>query len=352
MAFTTPNATDFLNPRVWTGVVRDLPIPQEYIGYKFLPERDVPGDKLMWDLIKAENPLAPMISVDAESPRMDDEELITSYADVSYIRFKRTLAASDVRIIRDFGMAPNLSMGANMRDAAMSKITRQATRLSRAIDARMEWLQINALLGGFSYSPNSLSQLTISVNYGVSTQSAGTAWTDHANADPLGDMTSWFQGLTFTPKTAIMSNVVFNHLAQNAKLVRQFGYEQGMASGVAPTQVAPGRVQEFFNSFLGMNVMLYNARYTTYTDNGTAKAISLSRFLPTNVVIFLPDVPVGYTATSPAEQNDFKPGKFAWTVDPNAPGARKDPWLYELGAGMYGLPVIELPSWVIVATVG
>jgi hypothetical protein len=351
MAIYTPNAVDFLNPRIWTGVVRDLPIPQEYVGFKWLPERNVPADKLQWDMIKAENPLAPLVAVDAESPRMDDEELVTSWADVTYVKFKRTLSAGDVRIIRDFGQAPVLTMGANMRDAAMAKITRQAARLSRAIDARMEWMQINALLGGFSYSPNSYSNLTITINYGVQQVTPTTLWSDTVNADPLNDMIAWFQNLTFVPKTAIMSNVAFNYLARNQKVTRQVGYAEGVMAGQQATVIPPGMVQRFFSSFLNMDVALYNARYTTYVDNGTSKTITLNRFLPTNMVIFLPDVPVGYTASAPAEQNNFQSGKFAWTVDPNQPGAKKDPWLYELGAGYYGLPIVELPQWIVVATI-
>lgn len=349
-----PNAVDYLNPRVWTGYVRDLPIPSVYIGYDYLPNRDVPSDHLMWDMLKAEVPLAPFVHPDAESPKLDDELLTEAWADVAYIRYKRVLKSSDVRIIRDFGMAPQVTLAASMATAARQKMGRQITRLNDSVDARIEWMQISSLLGAITVTPDSKSNVKFTVTYPVAQQTAQTLWSDTANSDPLSDIQTWYLNAYFEPATMIISRQGMYNLTRNQKLIRQIGFGEGMAGGTSPTAVAFGGVQRFFSDQMGLNIVVYNAQYTTRTDSG-GNSVSVVRnnyFLSQNKAIFLPADPVGYTATAPAEQNNFATGKFSWMRDPNIDPSARDPWIYEVGVGFYGMPIIETPDRILVATIG
>jgi hypothetical protein len=328
MAIAVPNAVDYLNPRLWTGIVKDFPIPMTYMGNSLLPIREVPGDKLMWDMEKARNILAPFVAVDAESPRMSPREITQAQADVLYIKFKRSLAASDVRILREFGTAPILTLQANMAAAARARIV------------------------GFTIAPNPLSQLGFTMAYPINQVAPATLWTDVVNSDPLADIQSWMLQLTYPLTRMVIGRVVLYNLLRNQKLIRQLGFSAGMPSGNAPTSVGQDKILQFFSTALGLNVQVYDARYTTEVDNGTVTTETVTKFLPDNKVIFLPDQPVGYTASAPAEQNNFQSGKFSWVQDPNAPGAKKDPYVYELGVGFYGVPIVEYAGWVVCATVG
>lgn len=349
----TPNAYDVLNPRIWTGVVRDVPIPAEYQMERFLPMRDQAADRIEWDILVSENPMAPFVAVDAESPRMDDELLRKAFADVVYIRYKRQLKEHDVRTLRTLQSGPpaliNTPLNA-MAQAAQDKITRQAVRLSNAVDTSVEWMRVQSLLGALTVSGDASSRVTFSLTYPVNTVTAGTLWTDVANADPIADMSTWFQSYFFNFRYMIASRKVFFNLSRNAKLLRQMFVALG--GGTDPTIVSQQRVQNMISSELGLQGITYDAFRTTRTDSGgSSMTLAASRLLPDNKVIFLPPDPIGYTATVPAPQNNWQTGKFAWVDEPGV-NVRQDPWTYEMGCGFYGLPVIEQPTKILVATVG
>lgn len=351
------NAVDFMNPMLWTGIVQDLPIPKNYIGTQFLPFRDIPSDKLQWDIFKNENPVAPFVAIDAESPRMEEEIITSAFAEIAYIRFKRAFYEHDLRIIREFGQGPNFdanqpgAMGL-MAKAARDRITRSAVRLSDSVDARIEWMCINSLLGSLTVTPNAYSNVSINLTYPVQTVTPNYGlWSDTANSDPIRDISDWFVDLTYDLVTMIAGRKVFSYLERNANLRRQLFVGAGITAATLPSLITRRSLETFVEAELGLNSVFYDARYTTRTDTGTGVTLAYNKFLPDNKVIFLPEEKVGYTGTAPAPQNNYQTGKFAWTEDPNAPGAKKDPWVYELGVGFYGLPVLELPQRIIVATV-
>jgi hypothetical protein len=345
-----PDMVDILNPRVWTGVVRETPVPADYIFQQFLPFRDVPGDRLEWDILTAENPMAPFVAVDAESPRMDDELIRRAWADIVYIRLKRSLKESDVRIIRELGGAPPTSQAGQMAQAARAKIAREGVRLSNAVDARVEWLRVRALLGSIVVNADSGfgSQVRFTITVPVVTRTAATLWTDTANSDPIGDMETWFKDFPFDFAHMIASREVFFNLSRNQKLLRQMF--AGVGGGTDPTRVSVQQVMRLISDELGLEGHRYDAKYTERGDTGSAVTITAAPFLPPNKVIFLPREAVGYFATAPAPQNNYQTGKFAW-MDESGRTLPMDPYRIELGVGIYGLPVIEQPGKVLVATV-
>jgi hypothetical protein len=340
-----------MNPRLWTGFVNNLPIDQNYSFRQFLNEETVPGDHIMWDILSPENPMAPFVALDAESPRMDGELLQSAMADLVYIRVKRALKESDVSVVRDFSqLDPNNITARSMAQAAQANIARQAQRVNDAVEARLEWLRVNAFLGAITYSGGGGSNVQFSIQYPVRTATATTAWSDTVNSDPILDILTAYQAnpmVNYT--TMIAGREVFFNLMRNQKLMRQMF--AGAGTAVDPTLVSENKVFSLINSELGLRAVSYNARYTTRTDSGgTDFALADGRFLPADKVIFLPAGRVGYFATRPAPQNNYQPGKFAWM---DVPGQNRpmDPWLHEIGCGYYGLPVIERPFEVLVMDV-
>jgi hypothetical protein len=348
---------DYLDPRLWTGVVNQIPVPDNYIGDGLLPSKDVPGDRLMWDIFTAENPIAPMVSIDAESPRMDDEQIATAWADIVYTRYKRVLKESDLRWIRSFGMPPIVNIGQGMdlmRRAAMQRISDDAARLKKAVQTRREQMQISSLLGALTVTPqsadNKQSNVQFTLTYPVQTVTPATLWSDTVNADPVQDIQNWFLNIFYTPTTMIANRQVWLNLARNAKLLRLVGAYAGFGAGALPTAVPEQRIFDFLSAQFGLRGIVYTAQYTTRVDSGIAYTPARVKMLPDNKVIILPTEKVGYTATAPAPQNNYQTGDFSWVVTPEQ-GGRMDPYVYEMGVGWYGLPVIEQPFKVIVATV-
>jgi hypothetical protein len=347
-----PNGVDAFSPRLWTGVVRTLPVPTDYIFDRFLPEQDVAGYKLEWDVIGFENGLAPFVALGAESPRMDRQQYRKAFADIVFMREKVAYEEPDMVALRYLGDPPVPGPQANMRAAALKRIADDTKRLRLRIDARREWMRVNSLLGAMTVTANGESQIRFSVSYPVGTQTAAPLWSDTVNSDPIRDIATWTKGLLWKPRYCVLSLSDMFNLQSNTKL------RQSMlaASGVQPTLgsavLTPNSVSQFFESQFGITFITYNAQYTTATDSATAgKTVTAALFLPEGKAIFLPADPVGYFATGPAVQNDYQTGFFTWTRDPHDDPSARDPWRYELGVGYYGLPIIEHPEQVIVATV-
>lgn len=349
----TPNMVDFLNPRIFQGLVEETPIPADYAAMdRFLPEREVAGDKLLWDILVSEQPMAPFVAPSAESPTMGGEVLKQAYADIAYIRMKRRLDEADVRILRDIGQAPSLAPGLNaMRTAAQGNITRQAARLKQAVAARLAWLRVQALLGSVTYDRELGSNVKFTVTYPVITKTASPAWTDTTNADPVRDMMTWFLDYPWRFGTLIISKAALFNIAQNAKVRRALF--QYAPSGSEPSIVTQAAVERYLSGELGLDVIAYDAQVTSRADaGGSGITITPARILPATKAIFLPaGEQVGYMATAPAPQNDYKPGFFSWQ-DESGVTLPRDPWLFEVGAGYYGFPVLERPGMVMVATIG
>lgn len=355
-----PNTLDYLSPRIFTGIVRDSPPPGDFIGNRFFPLRPVAGDRLEWDYIYSESPLAPFVAPGAEAPRMDvDQKLTKGWAQIVYQKFKTDLRETDVRWLRTWGSAPAETPQGAMAAQARQEITRRADMLSNSIDARIEWMQLSSLLGSMVVAPTQpenvgKSLISFTLNYPIRTITASPLWSDAVNSDPYLDMRSWFNTIAnsdrpWVPKVAIMSTQTFYTMALSQKISRQMFLAARATDAGLPSILTQQQLDVFFGN-LGLRVILYDARYTTRAYTGAEWAITQNRYLPANKVIFLPDGAMGYTATAPAPQNNWNTGKFAWTVTPQDSG-RMDPWVYELGVGFYGMPILERPDRVLVATV-
>lgn len=359
---TTPNMIDYLSPRLWTGVVRELPFPTVHIGDKYFPSRDVASDRLEWDYIYNESPIAPFVAPGAESPQIETDEMLSKgWAEVAYIRYKASLRENDVRWLRAFGSVPPNQIGGNMAAAARDNISRLATKLNASVDNRKEWMRISSLLGSMVVSPTSpenagKSEIAFTITLPVRTATAGTGdspalWDDLADADPYGDIRLWFNELPYTPTEMIISKHVLWTLARNARLRGYLLPFSNLQSTMTPGFLTRQQLIQFFNLELGLNVTVYDSEFTyrVYDSSGRF-TLTRVRYMPANRVIFVPDGPVGYTASAPAPQNDWNSGKFTWTSTPEESG-RKDPWVTEFGVGEYCMPIMEQPDRVLVATV-
>lgn len=346
---TDPN--DIMNPALWLGVLEQLPIPQTFMGSRFLPSRPVESHQFFYDVLVAEAPMAQFVARGAPAPRMDREIIQRALAEVGYIKAKAAFTENDVSNVRYpfVGAEPEAVQRAGiMETAARSRMTRGFNVAAAAVRTRLEWAQMNALAGSVVVTPSLTNNVQFDITFPVLTETASPLWSSVSTADPALDIQTWFADLYWTPRYAIASRKTINNLSRNAKLLTQAFVP---FTGVAPTLVSASQVSDLLRTRWGIELIEYESRYTTRADNGAVATITTNRILDEDIVIFLPAEEIGFTADAPAAQNGFRTGEFTW-VDQSGVTLPNDPWRHEAGIGRYSFPVLEYPERVLVATVG
>ena len=306
------------------------------IGLTYLPFFDSPTEELTWDIVKSVNPLADFRAVDGESKLVGRQAFDRAYADVVSLAQKERFNASDLRKIREAGMLPvvdgKISLAAQQGAVAKKKIRAALQRCKDAIDNRLEWMQINALLGKV-VSPSS-SKIKFSVDYGITPGQSGVIpehlWSDTTNADPLGDLLDWQQDVL--ENTGVLMNVVImsrkalKYALENTGLRTMMQYTNPMMSLT--------KAQQVIEENTGIKIELYDSTYTN--EDGS----TVTRFLAENKVIMLAPTNdgIGDTARVMHPLAGYKPGYYSWTEE------KKDPYGIEAGVGLDAFPRIIHPE--------
>jgi len=307
------------------------------IGLDFLPFYDSATEETMWDVVRATNPLAKFRAVDGEAELVGRQAFDRAYADVVSIARKERFNMSDLRKIREAGMLPvvdgKISMVAQMAAEAKKKVRMALERNKTAIDNRLEWMQVNALLGQITYA----GDVKFDVDYGLHAEHKGltpsVSWETIASSTPLDDIMGWQETVEdntgIRPDTIIMSSKALRYIAQSAQVRDTLKYTSPSFS--------PDRTKSFVESELGISIILYNTRYTN--ENGS----TTSRILAENKIIMLPSkelLPdgIGDTARVGHALADYTPGYYTWTQE------KKDPYALYAGVGLDAFPRIIHPE--------
>jgi len=305
------------------------------IGLSYLPFFDSATEELTWDIVKAVAPLADFRAVDGEAKLVGRQAFSRAYADVVSLSQKERFNASDLRKIREAGMLPivdgNSSLIAQMGAAAKKKVRDALQRSKDAIDNRLEWLQINALLGKID-SP-STSKIKFSVDYGLNPGQSGVVpsvlWDVTATATPLDDILGWQQTVLENTgvlmDTIIMSRKALLYALENTGLRNTMQYTNPMMS--------VSKAQTVIEENTGIKIELYDTTYTS--EDG----LTITRFLAENTIIMLSsEVELGDTARVMHPLAGYKPGYYSWTDE------KKDPYGIEAGVGLDAFPRIKHPE--------
>jgi len=232
-------------------------------------------------------------------------------------------------------------------------MARDTARRRRKLDNRMEWLITQALnTGVIAYNDG---KIKFSVDYGrpsgqeAQTPTSGTyASTTH---DPINDIIKMQQtmydlyGVKMT--RAICSRKFLNSLI-NSTL---FAARTGLVVAAGGTSIdprylldgwGPKAVQAVVEAATELTFIEYDSVYRTRSIGATA--VTNTRFLPENKVIFLPDeadinefddtgIGFGKTLTSPHPMGGWTAGYYAWERETT------DPWGTDQGSGIKAFPV-------------
>jgi hypothetical protein len=327
-----------------TGLVRIAPINRNYLFPRLFPFEDTSTDEFLTWVELDENPLAPFVSVDGETPKMSGDIYSRLSASVAYIRYKRVFKSSDLRIFDEIARSQNSEI-ARMQFERRQQILKAVNKLNQAVDARLEWLAINALRGSITVDDGGVK---ISVKYpgpfiGTNQRVASTYW-DQSTAKPITDLLKWIEEVGDhcgeDPKVMVCSRRVLREIAdltevQNLWVTGQFG--------AAQTSLPPQFVIQSIKMTGLTEVIVYDAKYTTRTYNTSTGKVTRKtyRFLPNNLVLLLPQGAVGSMKTAPGPDG-LRTGKFTWNKE------TIDPWTVETGVGIYAFPAIEdLNRWAV-----
>jgi major capsid protein E len=310
------------------------------IGLQFFPWENSATEEITWDIVKAASPLANFKSMDGESEIRGKRAFAQGYASVVCLSQKERFNASDLRKLREAGMLPVVdgvaSMAAQQGQAVKKKITKSLTEMKIAIDNRVEWMQINALLGKIEYD----GKVSFDVDFAIPGDQTGLVpddlWSDAANSTPIADIQGWKQSVRdeqgLELDTIIMSSKSLHYIALNEELRTTMQYTNPLFSDEKTKQLVENEV--------GVSIMIYDAKYTDEQGD------NLTRFLPeAQIIMIASKSKVGVTFRIGHAHANYVPGHYTWQE------TKTDPYGLEVGVGLDAFPAVQSPETLLNATV-
>jgi len=358
---------DILTPRFMLEVVEQIPIPRTYMGLGYFPMREVSDEELTWDVLKEEQGLAGLYSIDGKIVPGSDAIFGQMFADIIRIGASRTVKESEWRKLRDPGMTGiRTGVVADIRAEVQRKLATKLRDCNREVDATVEYLTMHALMGYIPWPPAELSlggvhalgdaKLAIDYNFpsdhviradNSTVFSSAYLWTDTTNCDIADQL---FQIAQKIEEDAGVPAENLDMIISGRRAIRLMMNNAKLRAVVQYTNVEGlldfARVSRYMEDNLGVRIRLYTGMYT-YRTIGTSDpsdiTIHRTRIIPDNKIIFVPrGVRLGDFATSPSQANNWRPGKFTWTKE------ETNPWRMEMGVGINGFPRMTHPECIIV----
>lgn len=300
-----------LQPPALLGFVRNLlPLPA-YRGYSFLPSQTV--DDVEFEYIKSQRDtpvMAHVITWDAEAP-MGRRQVQGEKVQGELPPIKRKERISEKEILRF--LQPR--RGTADQQTAVRNVYNRTARLVASIQARVEWLQMQALSEDkVIYNEGGI---VISFDYGITgaqqidlvTQTDGDAadvsakygpvWSDRTNATPISDLMVLCDETEdrtgFRPARMVTSKKMAQNLLFNEE-IKGFAYPQN-----APDRpLTPAEISDVLSRYSLPAIETYDVKVNAEAHNGT---ISEVRTMAENKAFILPQTQVGSTLVGPTAES-------------------------------------------------
>lgn len=332
-------------PELLTGLVRAVPQPANFILNQFLPDREHQDIEVAIDRVTRTNRAAKFRAYDAETPIGKRDTWTRDRVTLPPIGQKLVVGEYERLLLE------RLRSGGSNAAGIVSAIYDDQANNVRAIRARMELARGDVLTDG-KFTLTDENGLTLEADFGIPNThivAPATLWSDHANADPLGDIETWAQVFTTDsgspPGAFLTSRTVMAHLLQN-EVVRQ---ALGSVLGV-PLSVSRGQLR------------------TLLEDRGLPAIVEYDTLVDVDGVSTRP-IPADRFIMLPANAEDL--GQTAWGITAEglelaaegritlreAPGVvgvtlrEGDPVRVWSKATAVGMPVIRDPNSILIADV-
>ncbi len=274
--------------------------PRQYIGELLFPRQTI--DDIDFKYFKGAQNLPVMASVqtfDAEASIADRDGL--SYVEGSLPPIKRKIRIGERELIKL--NAPR--QGSDEVDQAIRAIYNDTDNMIEAVNARIEWMRMQALCTGLiSLNENGV---VLTVDYGVpagnkETLSGTALWSALTTADPISDMLRWQQYLIDTygvaPARSLTSMKNLGYLLQNQK-IRELVH--GKATGTAvPPAITRQQLDQLLQAEGLPPIVAYDVQVRSQANDGTKTNV---RLFPQNMFIMMPDGKLGDTLFGPTAES-------------------------------------------------
>ena len=327
-------------------VVEEFPEnPEGFVGQEILPLNVIGyadnGKTIQWDIRGPALGMVPAHSLNSDPKLMDFPVLKTKAMPTAYWSGRHRIGESDILNIRRLGTFGERLANDLVVDAIKTARTQVRTRV--------EYLRWQALQGAVAVNENGVK---FSTNYEIPnankvdvSDGAGEYWT-HENADPIRDLqeaTELFRGTGAGDPICYFNRKTAGYLSQNKK-VRDLVTGSPLVTGTGVKQIGD----------LLLPLVGDLGRMVQYDRGYRASNGAWTPFIPDNKVILVGQGPMGERlgefASTPNLHNgglDPRPGEFYKPIDKTG---EANPY-YDVLGGIYGMPVIFHPNWVVVLTI-
>lgn len=273
---------DLIEPGVLTGFVRELPAPANYVLNRFLPDRNIGDIEAAFETAFRRNRAAMFRAFDAETPIGQRDNFSRTRVALPPLS-QKMLVGEEERLRLEM-----LRSGGDNTASLIQALYNDARINTEAILARMELARGQVLTTGkFTFAgENGLKG--IEANFGVDTTgatpgshlpTAGTAWTDYTNSDPLEDLRDWSDVYTDDsgepPAYALTSRQAIGHMLRNAAVRSRFATLGGTPSVITRAQLASVLDSEDLPQLVQYDSQVYVDETAT-------------RIIPANKMVLLP----------------------------------------------------------------
>ncbi|GAB3670298.1 major capsid protein [Saccharopolyspora tripterygii] len=301
-------------PPVFLDFVRNLLPPPAYQGATWLPNQTI--DDIEYEYIKGQNDapvMAHIIGWDSEAP-IAGRPALGERVRGELPPIKRKTRISEKEILRFL----NPRRGTADQQSALRAVYNDTSRLVASIQARMEWLRMQALSedtvryneGGviieFDFGVPDAQQIVLGSAAGAATDDTGATqgaygpvWSDVANATPLTDLITMSdqieQATGERPSTMVMSRKAHNNLLVNGQIK---GWTYAQYAPDRPMQ--PEEVNQTLDRYGLPRPVIYDVKVGSENADGTSTQV---RTMRENQVVLLPAQPVGRTLWGPTAES-------------------------------------------------
>ena len=334
-------------PQLITEVISEFqPDPSRYMGLSMCPMDTTSHNNspkiISWDILGAGGGMTQAHSLGANPRMVKQTSLKTKTMRTAYWKEFIRLDEDDLLSVRNVG--PKFQ-----ERAAEMLVMKSVNRLDNRLFTRMEWLIWQMFSGTLTLNENGVVR---TINYAIPAGNMVTAaplWSSIATANPVRDIQDWAKKFSdigtvldvvkINLATAILlsQNTTVQALVQNHSTVLQIGvYNVGQL--IMTLAGVPGRIEIYDEGYLDDSLT-----FTRFIPNG--KAYLFAKQVPDQgpfcKFISTPSLYNGGI-------NGATGGRFVRTKD-ETENIHKA--FYDVMMGLYGLPVMYHPEWVIVATV-
>jgi hypothetical protein len=339
----------------------------QYIGDSLFPIKEVPAYKLAWDEIQSENNLGGFYAINGRPIPGSDMKFKEHFQELTNVMSARVMEPQDVMYLREPGEPTPGTASYNMKAQAQAKITKFIGDCDNEVDAMVEYMRLGALQGSIVWPPKDAAgnaiavpmpqwgdiQMTINFPIRSTFNQDGTtlvgyssrngtqvAWSDAANSNPIYDLEVIAElimetiGVDAHGSRIIMGGGLLSRLAFNESII---SWVKGLESGVK--YIAVEELKGFIKTKIGYTIQEYNARWTYRTNHHSNEGPTVNSvpFLGRNRMIILPPgVDLGYTASGPSPDGEYRSGKYSWVAQDKEP-----PWETRIGEGHVCFPVFK-----------